>query len=106
MCSCASGMGKSTVSSMFRDEGVPVVDADAIVHDLYKPGGAAVTPLLERFPAARAEDGGVSRPLLSKEVVGKEVELPTMQDCCLTRGCLHSNALLAHLTWYCFGDDV
>ena len=58
---------------MFRDEGVPIVDADAIVHDLYKPGGAAVAPLLERFPAARAEDGGVSRPLLSKEVVGNEV---------------------------------
>ena len=61
------------MSSMFREAGVPVVDADAIVHDLYRPGGAAVAPLLQRFPSAQAEDGGVSRPLLSKEVVGNEV---------------------------------
>ena len=58
---------------MFRDEGVPIVDADAIVHNLYKPDGAAVEPLLMRFPTARGEDGGVSRALLSREVVGNEV---------------------------------
>ena len=69
------GMGKSTVSGMFRDAGVPVVDADAIVHELYQPGGAAVRPILQRFPSALSEDGGISRPLLSREVVGDEVLL-------------------------------
>jgi dephospho-CoA kinase len=66
-------MGKSTVSGMFREEGVPVVDADAIVHELYQPGGAAVAPVLQQFPSAQSEGGGISRQLLSKEVVGNEV---------------------------------
>lgn len=66
-------MGKSTVAQMFREEGVPVVDADQIVHELYQPGGAAVAAIRRRFPDAVTEDGAVSRPLLSSQVVGNEV---------------------------------
>ncbi|WP_212522913.1 dephospho-CoA kinase [Actibacterium sp. MT2.3-13A] len=57
------GMGKSTTSRMFADEGVPVWDADAAVHRLYAPGGAAVAPLAEMCPEALV-DGGVSREAL------------------------------------------
>lgn len=43
-------MGKSTVASMFKDQGVPVMDSDATVHELYAEGGAAVPVVQNLFP--------------------------------------------------------
>lgn len=62
------GMGKSTVAQFFRDEGVPVYDADAAVHALYADGGAAVGPVGAAFPTAIVE-GAVDRERLSKLVL-------------------------------------
>lgn len=62
------GMGKSTTARMFADAGYPVYDADAEVHGLYAPGGAAVGPLSERFGDI-LNDGGVDRAALRAKVV-------------------------------------
>lgn len=62
------GMGKSTTAAMFADEGLPVWDADAVVHALYAPGGAAVPAVAAAFPDALAPDGGVDRAALSAHV--------------------------------------
>lgn len=57
------GMGKSTTTGLFREAGVPVWDADAAVHALYAPGGAAVAGIGALHPAAVAE-GAIDRAAL------------------------------------------
>ena len=59
------GMGKSTTARLFAESGVPVWDADATVHALYAPGGAAVAPIAQAFPAV-VVDGAVDRARLRK----------------------------------------
>ena len=73
------GMGKSTTAQMFADEGVPVYDADAAVHALYAPGGAAVAPIEAAFPGVTGPNG-VDRAKLSHRVVGKPDELKRLES--------------------------
>ncbi|CTQ56988.1 Dephospho-CoA kinase [Roseibium album] len=61
------GMGKSTTAKMFAAQGVPVHDADAIVHALYE-GRAA--PLIEAAFPGTVFEGKVDRTLLSPHVLG------------------------------------
>ncbi|TCQ25139.1 dephospho-CoA kinase [Rhizobium sp. PP-CC-3G-465] len=56
------GMGKSTTAEMFKALGIPVNDADAVVHDLYR--GQAVAPIEAVFPGS-TKDGVVDRAALS-----------------------------------------
>jgi dephospho-CoA kinase len=62
------GMGKSTTAQLFAQEGAPVYDADAAVHALYEPGGAAVGPVGAAFPGV-VKDGAIDRAALSKAVL-------------------------------------
>lgn len=59
------GMGKTTTAGMFAAQGVPVWDADAAVHRLYAPGGAAVPGVGALFPSA-VTAAGIDRKLLSQ----------------------------------------
>lgn len=44
------GMGKSTAAEMLRQLGLPVFDADAVVHKLQAPGGRAIPAIARAFP--------------------------------------------------------
>lgn len=60
-------MGKSTTARFFAEEGVPVHDADTVVHRLYE--GEAVPVIEAAFPGTTA-DGKVDRVKLGSRVMG------------------------------------
>jgi len=72
------GMGKSTVSRMFVDEGVPVFDADAVVHRLQAPEGALVDEIEAHFPGTTGESG-VNRTTLAERVLGAPEKLQQLE---------------------------
>lgn len=73
------GMGKSAVAAMFADEGVPVFDADATVHDLQKAGGALVPAIESAFPGTTGADG-VDRKALGAAVFGNRERLALLES--------------------------
>ena len=70
------GMGKSATAAMFRALGVPVHDADAVVHALYR--GAAAPLIAKAFPGTVA-DGVVDRSALGQEVLGHPERLKELE---------------------------
>jgi len=62
------GMGKSAVARMFADLGVPVFDADAVVHQLQGPEGALVDEIESAFPGT-TDARGVNRTALAERVL-------------------------------------
>ncbi|MBC9034590.1 dephospho-CoA kinase [Sphingomonas sp. JC676] len=72
------GMGKSTVAAMFEAEGIPVFDADAVVHELQGPGGALVAAIEGEFPGMTTESG-VNRALLREMVLGDDAALARLE---------------------------
>ncbi len=63
------GMGKSTVAALFRRLKVPVFDADATVHALQSPGGAALGPIAAAFLGV-VTNGTLDRAALGAAVFG------------------------------------
>jgi dephospho-CoA kinase len=70
------GMGKTTAAAMFREHGVPVQDADAVVHALYS--GAAVAPIEAAFPGTTTP-AGVDREALGRRVLGDAAALEKLE---------------------------
>jgi dephospho-CoA kinase len=71
------GMGKSATAKMFAEEGVPVHDADAVVHALYD---GEATPLIEAaFPGTTA-NGKVDRDKLGKRVLGDPAAIARLEQ--------------------------
>jgi dephospho-CoA kinase len=70
-------MGKSATAKMFFDEGVPVFDADAAVHELY--AGAAVAPVDAAFPGV-AVGGKIDRGKLAAKVLNNPDALKKLES--------------------------
>ena len=88
--------GKSTVTNFLRQKGFQAVDADAVVHQLQRPGGRLYQVLVQHFgQEVVLENGELNRPLLaslifsdpeerewSKRIQGEVIceELATLRD--------------------------
>ncbi len=86
------GMGKSQTAKLFMEEGVPVYDADATVHELYAKGGAAVQPVGELFPDAIV-DGAIDRQKLAAIVLKDDTALKALE------GIVHPMAGVAQVSF-------
>jgi dephospho-CoA kinase len=71
------GMGKSTTAQFFAEAGVPVHDADAVVHRLYE--GQAVAAVEATFPGTTAQ-GTVDRAKLAARVLNDPGALKRLED--------------------------
>ena len=75
-------MGKSTAAGVFRRARLPVFDADAAVHRLQAPGGAALPAIARAFPGTVVGRDGVAvldRPALRAAVLADRAALRRLE---------------------------
>ena len=73
--------GKSTVTRLFHDHGVPVIDADILGHRTYDPGTDTFEAVVRAFgPELVAADGTIDRKVLGGKVFGRPDELKRLTD--------------------------
>ena len=78
------GMGKTTVSDMFQDLGIPVNNADKDVHKSMGPNGAAVAAIAAFLPEALRHDEEnnpyIDRATLSKHAANDPSVFKKLED--------------------------
>ena len=65
--------GKSTVSRLFRQRGIPIIDADKIARTVIEPDGKAYVAVREAFPRC-FEGEQLNRPALGREIFHDEAK--------------------------------
>jgi dephospho-CoA kinase len=90
------GMGKSTAAAVFRALGLPLFDADQVVHRLLEPKGAAVAPVAAAFADVGTRTGGIDRVLLGRRVFADPVVLSGLEAIIHPLVARAENRFLAH----------
>ncbi|MBQ7152352.1 MAG: dephospho-CoA kinase [Clostridia bacterium] len=68
-----TGAGKGLAGSFFEKAGIPVIDTDAVYHDLLVPPSVCLDEIVGTFgPAFLNGDGSLNRPLLASYVFDKD----------------------------------
>ncbi|MDX2177547.1 MAG: dephospho-CoA kinase [Candidatus Sumerlaeia bacterium] len=92
------GSGKSTVSSMMVELGVPVVCADAIAREATQPGAPAYREIVSHFgPEMLSPDGSLDRRLLAARVFANPQDLRRLEEIVHPRVRARELELLAQL---------
>ncbi len=68
------GSGKSSVAKWFKDQGIPVLDADQIVHNLLNSDQEIISELVKEFGAEIMDSQGnkINRQVLGRKVFANE----------------------------------
>ncbi|MCK9529620.1 MAG: dephospho-CoA kinase [Gammaproteobacteria bacterium] len=75
------GSGKSTASGLFAQQGVPVIDADAIAREVVAPGQPALEAIRQAFGAAAiGADGTLDRAWLRTRVFAAPDERQRLEE--------------------------
>jgi dephospho-CoA kinase len=75
------GSGKSTVASILRKLGYPVLNADQIVHQILSPGGPAEKEIFKTFGQdMRGEGGALDRRALGRVVFPSSAKLAQLES--------------------------
>lgn len=69
------GSGKSTVSAMLAARGAEIIDGDAIVRALQRPGSPVLAAIVERFGEGVLDGEQLDRPALAAVVFSDQVAL-------------------------------
>ena len=87
--------GKSTVARQLASYGLPILDADQVVHDLYRPGAAGTSAVIGTFGLQMLDtSGGVDRKKLAARAFSDPVALKTLN------GLIHPLVLMAQARWF------
>lgn len=62
--------GKSTVAALFKEQGIPVIDADQVAHQVLATNKSVQAQLQAAFSEAVVKNGQVDRPMLGQQVFG------------------------------------
>ena len=73
------GMGKSTVSSIFRNNNIKVWDADFEVHNLYKKGKEGYNSIISIYPELK-EEVEINRKKVSNLLREKKIDLKLIEE--------------------------
>ena len=71
-------MGKSTVAAMFEAAGIPVFDADRVVHRVQTDDQDVIAAIGQRFPGT-VSDGRLDRDALRTAVLGSPASLAALE---------------------------
>jgi dephospho-CoA kinase len=73
--------GKSAVAARWRELGIPVLDADRLVHALYEPGAAGAAAVADEFgPEYLDARGAVDRPIVAALVFGNAAAIARLNS--------------------------
>ncbi|MFC6275783.1 dephospho-CoA kinase [Levilactobacillus tangyuanensis] len=71
--------GKSTVSGWLKEAGIPVIDADAIAHEVLAPGTAGLKAVVTTFGTEYLQGMALNRRLLGQHVFGDATALKQLE---------------------------